>query len=113
MTTLVVEPVVNRLVLELERPVTIAVEIPRVTLIAAAEQGPMGPPGPAGSSVQFVHTQSAPASTWSVNHNLGFRPDVTVYSLGGRETIADVLHLNDNQVEIYFAAPAAGAARCE
>jgi hypothetical protein len=79
---------------------------PRVAITALAENSE-----PAGAG--YTHTQGSAASTWTVNHNLGFRPDVTIYSAGGREVEADVLHLNNNQTEIYFAAPFSGTARCE
>jgi hypothetical protein len=50
-----------------------------VHILAVAEQGPQGPPGPPGTSLSYTHTQGSAASTWTVNHNLGFRPDVTIY----------------------------------
>ncbi|MFV4649319.1 hypothetical protein ACNJUT_22250, partial [Mycobacterium tuberculosis] len=39
-------------------------------LIAPGAQGPQGPPGASGAG--FTFTQAAPATTWTVNHNLGF-----------------------------------------
>jgi len=36
--------------------------------IEVIEQGPTGPPGAAGAT--YVHTQSTPAATWTIPHNL-------------------------------------------
>lgn len=72
--------------------------------------GPQGPPGPPGGG-SYQHTQSTPASTWVVNHNLGFRPDVTVFSPGGIEVEAEIAHISTTQTEIRFSAAATGSAR--
>jgi hypothetical protein len=55
-----------------------------------------------GSGGAFEHIQSTPASTWVVNHNLGFRPNVSVKSVGGLEVDTEVLHISTNQVQILF-----------
>lgn len=59
----------------------------------------------------FVHTQASAASSWTVNHNLGFRPAVEVFSVGGAEIEAEVLHTSVNQTVISFTTPTAGSAR--
>lgn len=45
---------------------------------------------------------------WIVNHNLGRRPAVEVYTSGGALMFADVLHLNTNAVQITFDEPISG-----
>lgn len=70
--------------------------------------GRQGPPGASGSS--FEHIQSTPASTWVVNHNLGYRPNVSVKTPGGIEVMAEVLHVSINQVQIFFDSSATGIA---
>lgn len=55
--------------------------------------------------------QSAAASTWTINHNFGFKPTVAVFSVGGVEVVADVQHITSNQVQINFSTPTAGFAR--
>ena len=78
-----------------------------------ALQGPPGPQGPPGDGAStFEHTQATADSTWTVNHNLGFRPAVTVLSPGGLEMLAEVLHTSLNQALVYFDAPKAGNAIC-
>lgn len=71
--------------------------------------GGRGPKGDAADA--YVHTQSVAAATWTINHNLGFKPAVTVYSVGGLQVGAGVAHVSDNQTQISFAAPQAGSAR--
>lgn len=59
----------------------------------------------------FVHTQGTAATSWTVNHNLGFRPSVEVLSVGGAEIDAAVLHTSVNQTVISFVTATAGSAR--
>lgn len=66
----------------------------------------------AGMAGTYLHTQAIASSSWNVNHNLGFKPDVATYSNGGLEFVAEVLHISDNQLTITLAAPTAGFARC-
>lgn len=82
-----------------------------VEVVEVGLQGPPGAPGTPGGSA-FEHLQPTPAAVWVINHNLGYYPDVHVYSTGGVEIIADVLHVSPNQAQVGFAAPTAGRARC-
>lgn len=83
---------------------------PVAVTVVEAGVGPQGPPGPPGGG-SYQHTQSTPASTWVVNHNLGFRPDVSVFSPGGIEVEAEIAHVSTTQTEIRFSAAATGSAR--
>lgn len=80
--------------------------------VELADVGLQGPPGPAGLS--YTHTQSTTATTWVVNHNLGFRPNVEVSDLGGMDisTGVEILHVSLNQVQILANQPLAGLVRC-
>jgi hypothetical protein len=60
----------------------------------------------------YSHTQATAAATWTVNHNLGRRPAVTVMTAGGLEVLAEVLHTSVNQVLVTFDQPTAGLAVC-
>jgi hypothetical protein len=77
-------------------------------VIGGAKQGTPGIPGVGGGT--YEHVQSIAASTWNVNHLLGFKPNVSVKTAGGLEVIAEVLHLSDNQANINFDAPSTGIA---
>ena len=76
-------------------------------------QGPSGPRGDPGlSGAPFEHYQSTQSATWTVNHNRGFRPAVTILSVGGIQMLAEVIHASLNQVLVYFDEPMTGLAVC-
>jgi len=79
--------------------------------VAIGAPGPQGDIGPAGGE-SYLHTQSSPASTWTVNHNLGTRPAVEVRDTGGNEILAAVTHMSANQVLISFVSAKTGTAFC-
>lgn len=59
----------------------------------------------------FIHLQSAPASTWTINHNLGYRPAVEILDSGGQEIEANVSHPTANQAVVQLNPATAGIAR--
>lgn len=59
----------------------------------------------------YLHTQSSPSASWTVAHNLGFRPTVAVYTTGGVEVICDIVHLSPDVLVVGAAAPFSGSAR--
>lgn len=80
------------------------------SVVTVGQQGPAGPPGSAGAS--YTHVQASASAAWTINHNLGFRPNVVVFSTGGLVLLADVVHASVNQAIVSFAVPLAGSARC-
>lgn len=60
-----------------------------------------------------VHTQSTPATPWTVAHNLGYWPSVTVFDEGGSIVDAEVVNASTDLLYIHFSIPFAGTARCE
>ena len=58
----------------------------------------------------YLHTQPTLALVWTVVHNLGRYPSVTVSDTGNNSVIADVHYVDFNQLEITFTAPTAGRA---
>lgn len=78
-------------------------------LLVGAEQGPVGP---AGAVDDYIHTQSSPATTWIINHNLGRKPDVTLLSVGDQEFEGVITHTNANQAVVSVTTATAGTARC-
>ena len=81
---------------------------PRQSVVLQVE-GIQGPEG-SGSSARYTHTQSAASDSWTVNHNLGFRPQVEVLSPGGVRVEAGVQHMSDNQTVISFNTAQTGQA---
>lgn len=80
-------------------------------ILTKVQQGPPGPPG-TSAAASHEHQQTTPAAAWTVNHNLGFKPAVTLLSVGGREMLGEVIHTSTNQFIAYFDAPLAGIAIC-
>lgn len=58
----------------------------------------------------YEHFQNSPASTWTINHNLSYKPSVSIFSLGGIEIEAAIQHATNNQTIINFVVPTAGTA---
>jgi hypothetical protein len=82
-------------------------------ILEVAEQGPPGPPGADGSvGGAYEHTQAVASDTWTVNHNLGYRPAASLLTVGGREMWAEVIHTSANQFIAYFDSPVTGVAIC-
>jgi len=54
----------------------------------------------------FVFDQPTPATTWTVVHTLGFRPNVTVVSPAGIEFFPSVEFVSDTQILIRVGATA-------
>ena len=67
---------------------------------------------PGDAAAQFIHTQSVPSNTWIVNHNKGYRPLATVYSVGWVEIEAAVTHVSENQLTVQLNNPQAGYVLC-
>jgi hypothetical protein len=86
------------------------------TVVTVATVGPQGPQGPAGSGgggggTAYEFVQGSAATTWTINHNLGYKPIVDVYDTGSQQIEAAVTHPTINQTLILLTAPAAGFAR--
>lgn len=56
------------------------------------------------------YPQPSPLATWSITHNLGEYPNVTVVDQLGEEMFADITHVDENEVQIDFSVPVAGRA---
>lgn len=80
-------------------------DTPTIQVVAVAEQGP---PGSSISGVTF--NQASPSAEWTINHNMGYKPAVSVRDSGGSEVEAEILHITVNQTKVYFASPQAGQA---
>jgi hypothetical protein len=83
-----------------------------VEIVHAGVQGAPGPQGaPGQAAASYEHVQAVTSDVWTVNHNLGLRPAVTVLSPGGIEVEASVAHVSVNQTVITFVTPQTGSAR--
>lgn len=79
------------------------------TVVTIATAGPQGPPGPSGAG--YIHTQTTASTTWTINHNLGFRPAVELLDSGAQEIDGAVAHPSVNQTIVTLNPATAGIAR--
>lgn len=98
-------------VMEIATVDTIIATIVETETVEIGIAGPQGPPGTAGSAPQaYTHVQGVAASTWTVNHNLGFYPNVTVIDSSNRVVIGDIAYPSANQMVLGFSAAFSGVA---
>tara|TARA_R110000868_G_scaffold172294_2_gene408185 strand:- start:297 stop:629 length:333 start_codon:yes stop_codon:yes gene_type:complete len=79
------------------------------SVIEVITPGIQGPPGSAAGA--YVHTQVSAATTWTINHNIGYRPSVELLDAASREVDGDVYHPTVNQTVAIFNVAIAGTAR--
>jgi len=93
--------------------INIGFETQEVVKINFLMPGPQGPAGADGTSDKtFTHIQSVVSASWTVTHNLGKMPSVTVLDSAGSEMLADVQHLSVNQCVITFLTATIGTVIC-
>ncbi len=108
-TTVIHDPTIVVVTSPGEYPVTVVRDNTIVAVTAPGPQGPSGPQGPPGGSA-YVHTQTSPAATWIINHNLGRKVHVTLFDPAETVVHADIDHGTINQTTITWASPATGSA---
>ena len=74
-------------------------------------QGPQGPPG-GGAGATYTHIQSVAAAVWTVPHNLGRYPSITVVDNLGGQLYPDVRYLDADIAQITHSVPLTGRAYC-
>jgi hypothetical protein len=88
--------------------------------IVVTAPGPQGPAGTAADGslqegdiaplVSYRHLQGSVSTVWTVNHNLNFYPNVTVYDSAGSMVEGTVNHTNQVSLTITFSNPISGKA---
>lgn len=58
----------------------------------------------------YVHDQQAASATWTVVHNMGKKPSVSIVDTADDEVIGQVTYNSNNQLTIAFSAPTSGKA---
>lgn len=61
-----------------------------------------------GSEQGYVHNQTSVSDVWVINHNLGFKPAVTVINNSGEVVHGEVQYTGEQQVTVRFTAPFTG-----
>lgn len=79
------------------------------------DQGQQGIQGPAGTSADptfysFVHEQQADSDTWTITHNLGYRPAVSIQDYAKNGIEGDVDHIDVNSLVVNFNTGVSGYA---
>jgi len=106
MTTVNVSAVTNTVTVT-ENGSSTVVTVPVTSTVTAITEGPQGPAGGAA----YVHVQSASATVWTINHNLGYRPSVELLDTGNQEIDGDIAHPSINQTVVTLNPASAGLAR--
>jgi hypothetical protein len=58
----------------------------------------------------YTHVQSVPSTTWTIVHNLGYYPSVTVVDSADSAVIGDVSYVSDNELTVSFSVAFGGKA---
>lgn len=77
---------------------------------ATGPTGPTGPQGEPSGPVFYEHTQYVASDTWTIIHNLGYPPNVTVSDSAGTIVEGDLQYVDGTSVIIHFSAEFSGSA---
>lgn len=85
-----------------------------VTVAISVGQGPAGPPGiqglPGTADLNYAHDQMTASDVWTIDHNLGKYPSVTVLDSSGAVCEGHVEYISALQLSITFSSAFAGMA---
>lgn len=59
---------------------------------------------------RYIYTQGSPSATWTISHELGGRPSVTVVDTAGTVVIGEVTYNSNTQVTVNFTSAFSGFA---
>jgi len=62
------------------------------------------------SDKNYLHNQALPLQVWNISHNLGKYPSVSVILSSGQVGLADVIHIDENNLIINFSGAESGKA---
>jgi hypothetical protein len=60
--------------------------------------------------VSYIHTQGVASSTWTINHNLGFYPNLTVQDSAGTIYEGEINYTNTGSLTVTFSSAFSGKA---
>lgn len=86
-----------------------AIQPAATTVLSVASTGGLSP-AEIPDLVSYQHTQSAASSTWTIAHNLGFMPNVTVVDSGGNLVEANVTYTSTAVLSVTFSSALSGIA---
>lgn len=109
MTTIVVTPPA-RPNINVAVPAVVNIEVDPHDQGPPGIPGPPGPPGPAAPGAFYVHTQGVAATVWTIDHNLGYQPAITLFDNSGEEFEGDITNPTVNQSVVTLAYAISGTA---
>lgn len=59
---------------------------------------------------KYEHIQNIESSTWTINHNLGYKPNISIFDSQRIEVNLDIHHLNNNTTIATSEVPFSGTA---
>jgi hypothetical protein len=62
------------------------------------------------ASLRYSHTQTVSLTDWTINHNLGYAPNVTVIDSGGNDVEGSITYDSLNSLTLSFTSAIAGVA---
>lgn len=62
------------------------------------------------TTVSFRFVQSTASTTWTIAHNLGYNPNVTVVDSTGTVCEGDIVYTNTNTITLTFSQAISGTA---
>ena len=60
--------------------------------------------------VSFEHNQGSASNSWTITHNLGFKPNVTVIDSAGNIVEGEIAYTNTNSLTVSFQSAFSGTA---
>lgn len=63
-----------------------------------------------GIDITYTYNQQSPSAKWTIQHNLGKHPSVTVVDSAGTVVVGDVQYIDDNIIEVSFSGAFIGTA---
>lgn len=116
---------------------SVTIGVPHTSVVEKIDQGPAGPAnnltvgtvtsGTAAVTItgtvpnqvlnfvlpvsgSYTHIQVVAASTWTINHNLGYYPAVSIVDSGENLVMGDVTYISTNTLSVSFNASFGGKA---
>ena len=94
-----------------DEPQNIVIVQPVTPNIVVTTPGPQGPAGTFNvGSVSFTYYQTPASSTWTIDHNLGFKPVAVVIDSAGTNCEGSISYPNNNTMVITFNSAFEGTA---
>lgn len=68
--------------------------------------------GGGGGGGYYAHYQGTAAKDWTINHNLGYHPNITIVDSTKHVVIASIEHIDTNTATVHCALLMSGYAYC-